>query len=102
MANSSAAPNNTVAPTRPSRTLKRTLKATVGVGLAVSAAVLLVRANEIGDWLNTAAINVMPHANAGAEIVQRAIEASKTCYQEGVNVCLDAEGRVTALCESVF
>lgn len=43
--------------------------------------------------------NVMPHAEAGAEMLHKTIEGAKSCYQEGVNVCLDAEGHATALCE---
>lgn len=86
--------------TKKPRSLKRTLKVTVVAGLGATAAGLLARSEEIGEWLQSVAPNVMPHAEAGAEIVQRAIAEAKTCIQEGANVCLDAEGRVTALCES--
>ena len=82
------------------RQLKRALEGTVGVSLAVTAAVLLARSEEIGKWLRSAAPNVMPDAAAGADVVQRAIEQSKTCLQrDGLDVCLDVEGRVTALCK---
>lgn len=72
---------------------------TVGVGLAAGAAALLSNSDEVGEWLRSVSPHVMPSAEAGAEIVNRAIEASIMCYEKGVNVCLDAEGRVTQICE---
>lgn len=89
-------------PKKPSKPLKRALKGATGAVLGAAAAALLVRSEEVGEWLQSVAPHVMPHAGAGAEIVQRAIAEAKTCFQEGVNVCLDAEGRVTALCELLF
>lgn len=81
------------------RTLKRTLKTTVATVLAAVAAALLSNSDEVGEWLKAVAPNVMPHAEAGAEMLHKTIEGAKSCYQEGVNVCLDAEGHATALCE---
>lgn len=85
---------------RKKKTLKRALKGTVGVGLAAASAVLIARCDDIGEWLESVAPNVLPHTGAGADIVLRAIAEAKSCIQEGANVCLDAEGRVTALCEA--
>ncbi|CAN0332662.1 unnamed protein product [Pylaiella littoralis] len=79
------------------KTLKRALQGTVGVALAAASAVLIARSDVIGDWLESVAPNVLPHTGAGADIVLRAIAEAKSCIQEGANVCLDAEGRVTAL-----
>lgn len=79
------------------RTLRRTLKATVAAVLAAVAAALLSNSDEVGEWLMVVAPNVMPHAEAGAEMLHKTIEGAKSCYQEGVNVCLDAEGHATAL-----
>lgn len=86
---------------KPSRTMKRALVGTVGAGLAAGAAVLLTNSDEFGEWLHVMAPHVMPAAGAGAEIVHRAIEASKVCFEEGVNICLDAEGHITLFCESL-
>lgn len=85
---------------KPWRKFKRALKATVGAGCAASAAVLLSNSDDLGEWLQSVAPRVMPNAEAGADIVMRAIEASKVCFEEGVNICLDAEGQFTFLCES--
>lgn len=85
---------------KPPRALKRALKGALGVSLVAAAAALLVGADDVGEWLHSVAPNVMPHAEAGAEIVQRAIAEAKKCIHEGANVCLDAEGQVTALCET--
>lgn len=82
-----------------SKRQRRALKTTVGGGLAVVAAVLLSHSDEVGEWLRAVAPHVLPHAGAGAEIVQRAIVGAQTCIHEGANVCLDAEGQITALCE---
>lgn len=87
---------------KPSKRLKRMLKTTVATGLAAVAAALLSHSDEIGDWLMAVAPKVMPHAGAGAEMVHKAIEGAKSCYKEGANICLDAEGRATALCESLL
>lgn len=94
---------------RKRKTLKRALKGTVGVGLTAASAALLARSHEIGEWLHSVAPHVLPHtgagvdiAEAGADIVLRAIAEAKSCIQEGANVCLDAEGKVTALCKSKF
>lgn len=81
------------------KTLKRALKGTVGVGLTAASAVLLAHSHDIGDWLQSVAPHVLPHTGAGADIVLRAIAEAKSCVQEGANVCLDAEGKVTALCK---
>eukprot|EP00903_Cladosiphon_okamuranus_P014730 g13650.t1 len=86
------------------KTLKRALKGTVGAGLTAASAALLARSNEIGEWLYSVAPHVLPHtgagadiAGAGADMVLRAIAEAKSCIEEGANVCLDAEGKVTAL-----
>eukprot|EP00752_Nemacystus_decipiens_P010843 g9641.t1 len=79
------------------KAFKRALKGTVGVGLTAASAVLLTHSHDIGEWLQSVAPHVLPHTGAGADIVLRAIAEAKTCVQEGANVCLDAEGRVTAL-----
>jgi len=84
---------------RKRKTFKRALKGTVGAGLVACSAVLIARSDEIGEWLQSVAPNVLPHTGAGADIVLRAIAEAKICLQETTNVCLDAEGRVTALCE---
>lgn len=81
------------------KTFKRTLKRTVGVGLPAASAVLLANSDDIGDWLQSVAPHVLPHTGAGADIVLKAIAEANICMQEGVNVCLDAEGKVTALCK---
>lgn len=97
--------NNSVAAAqgnKPTKHLKRALTGTIGAGLAVAAALLLIRSEEIGDWLQSVTPHVLPNAAVGAEILQMALAEVKTCFQEGVNVCLDAEGGVTALCESHF
>lgn len=93
---------NNVATKSTRKKLKRALKGTVGSTLAITAAILLARSEEIGEWLRSVAPNVMPDAAAGAEVVRRAIEQAKTCVEKEFNVCLDAEGRVTALCKSRF
>ena len=85
---------------KPPRGLKRALKGALGISLVAAAAALLAGADDVGEWLHSVAPNVLPHAEAGAEIVQRAIAEAKKCIHEGANVCLDAEGQVTALCES--
>lgn len=84
---------------RKRKTFKRGLKGTVGAVLVASSAVLIARSDEIGEWLQSAATNVQPHTAAGADIVLRAIAEAKICLEKGANVCLDAEGRVTAVCE---
>lgn len=81
------------------KTFKRALKGTVGVGLTAASAALIARSDDIGEWLQSVAPHVLPHTGAGADIVLRAIADAKSCFQEGANVCLDAEGRVTALCK---
>lgn len=93
---------NNVATKSTRKKLKRALKGTVGSTLAITAVILLARSEEIGEWLRSVAPNVMPDAAAGAEVVRRAIEQAKTCVEKEFNVCLDAEGRVTALCECRF
>lgn len=92
----------TTAAEKPPRALKRALKGALGVSLVAAAAALLVGADDVGEWLHSVAPNVLPHAEAGAEIVQRAIAEAKKCIHEGTNVCLDAEGQVTALCEMLL
>ncbi|CAM9858492.1 unnamed protein product, partial [Hapterophycus canaliculatus] len=76
---------------------KRFLYGTVGVGLTAASAVLIARSADVGEWLQSVAPDVLPHAEAGADIVLRAIAEAKSCVQEGANICLDAEGRVTAI-----
>ncbi|CBN77465.1 conserved unknown protein [Ectocarpus siliculosus] len=103
---SSAAPSAAAAPATKRKTFKRALKGTVGVGLAAASAALIARSDDIGEWLQSVAPHVLPHtvvvpggADTAvlADFVLRAIAEAKSCVQEGVNVCLDAEGRVTAL-----
>lgn len=105
---SSAAPSAAAAAATKRKTFKRALKGTVGVGLAAASAALIARSDDIGEWLQSVAPHVLPHtvvvpggADTAvlADFVLRAIAEAKSCVQEGVNVCLDAEGRVTALCE---
>lgn len=85
---------------RKKKARKRFLYGTVGAGLTAASGVLIARSDDVGEWLQSVAPNVLPHAEAGADIVLRAIAEAKSCIEEGVNVCLDAEGRVTALCEN--
>lgn len=79
---------------------RKTLKATVAAATVAVVAVLLSNSDELGEWLKRVAPHVMPHAEAGAEMLKKTIEGAKSCYHDGVNVCLDAEGHATALCES--
>lgn len=78
---------------------KRLVYGTVGIGLTAASGVLIARSDDVGEWLQSVAPHVLPHAEAGADIVLRAIAEAKSCVEEGANICLDAEGRVTALCE---
>ncbi|CAM9268338.1 unnamed protein product [Discosporangium mesarthrocarpum] len=64
--------------------------------LAVIVSTGLAYSGPLGEWLLSATPNVLPRAEAGANILREAIRLSKHCIRYGSDYCIDAEGRATA------